>query len=377
MRDPKKIPKNPHTKCSNPNCDHWINIKRSKLINFLNYQKITNWKNVRKKVPIGKNVRKLEILKMLDQGLYAQEISQKISLSQKNLSRIINSFKERGLIIQIQSYPKIYQITNRGRSILAQGDLSQTRIDEYIPEREDLPKGILHLRVHKLRFKNELIQKPTWLNQIRNTAIINGLTIKKVELKNWNKFLIFFNYQDFNGLEKIEVCNNVIIYNFMRKKQEQFVFTKTELEDYLEARISDCKDARTLLLQKGFEINNRDPDFCQNPSYAAISNGDPNALGSLGKQLILTVKTPTEVREVDDSPKTEKGEEETDDLKKAKSYLDMPNTLENINTRISNIENAMRGMVDSIKEMTRIFSNLANQSEQTVPITQDSGGMFQ
>lgn len=382
-RNPHKIPKYPHTQCANPDCNRNIAIKRSKLINSINFQKIPKWKNVRKKFPNGKNVRNLEILKLLDQGLYAQEISQKISLSAKNLSRIINSFEERGLIIQIQPYPKIYKLSKWGRSILAQGDLAQKRIEEYIPEEEDLPKGIFHIRVHKLRFKSKLIQKPAWISSIRSAQIEqqrSGLTIRKVELKNWNKYIIFFNYQDFHGLEKVEVCNNVIIYNFNRKKEEQFVFTKKELEDYLKERISDCKNARSFLTNRGFAIDINDPEFCQPPHFAVLSNGNPNTLGSLGKQLLLTVKTPSETREVDDSPKTEEGEEETDNLEKAKSYLDMPNKLEAIKTEISELKTAMvemaRGIKEGIKSVVDAFKGSPKPPEQEIEIKTNPGGMY-
>ncbi len=345
------------------------------MINSINYRKITDWKIHRKKLPIGKIVREIEILKLLDQGLYAQEIVQKISLSQKKLSRIINSFKERGLILQIKRYPKIYEITELGKLILDQGDIKQKRIQEYITEEKIRPNWLKEIRVHKLRFKNKLIHKPSWLNGVRNTSIQNGLIIKRVELKNWTKFLLTFNYQDFDGLEKIEICNDVIIYNFNRIKDEQYVSSKESLENYINARIEDCKKARALIQQKGFEIDNNEPEFCQKPHFAIETYGDPGALGSLGQYLNISVKTSNEIREVDDSPGTG-GEEETDDIEKAKSYLDMPNELENIKTEISELRKAMTEMANGIKEMAKTFTTLVKQPEQIIPIKTEPGGMF-
>lgn len=344
------------------------------MINFIKYQKITNWKIVRKKVPILKIVKNLDLLELLDKGFYAQEIAQKYSLSASFLSRIITSFKSRNLIEQIQSYPKKYKCTNLGTLFLEQGDLNQKRIQEFTSDKELLPKGIERIRVHKLRFKNKIVQKPSWLNRIQNEGFIYGLHIKRIELNNWTKFLIFFNYQDFNGLEKIEVCNNVIIYNFNRNIDEQYVSSNKELETYFEDIISDCKQARLFLQKKGFIIDERDPEFCQKPHFAIKSNGDPNALGSLGKQLILTIKTPTEVREVDDSPKTGDGEEETDNIEKVKSYFDMPNALENIKTEVSELKDAMFEMAKGIKEMAKSITSLVKPQEQTIEVKSDPGG---
>ncbi|MFW9875039.1 MAG: hypothetical protein ACFFG0_18190 [Candidatus Thorarchaeota archaeon] len=231
------------------------------------------------------------------------------------------------------------------------------------------------IRVHKLRFKNKLIQKPSWLNRIQNETIIYGLNVKRVELKNWTKFLITFNYHDFNGLEKIEVCNHVIIYNFNRNISKQYVSSKESLEDYINARIKDCKQIRAFIGEKGFVIDNADPEFCQKPHFAIETHGEPNSIGSLGQYLNISVKTPEEVREVDDSPDTG-GEEETDDIEKAKSYFDMPNELENIKTEISELKSAMVEMANGIKEMAKTFTSLIKQPEQPIEINTDSGGMF-
>ena len=182
------------------------------MINSNNYRKIPVRKNHRKKFPQGKNVINLEILKMLGKGLYAQEIVQKGLLSPKKLSIIINSFKERGLIRQIKPYPKIYEITVLGKSILTQGNPNQRRIQEYIKEVENLPEWALYVRNHKIRYKNELVQKPHWLSQITNKGNFKGLYIKRINMKNWYKYIVYFNYEDFNGLDNIEICNNIIIY---------------------------------------------------------------------------------------------------------------------------------------------------------------------
>ncbi|MHA2258616.1 MAG: hypothetical protein ACXACO_11630 [Promethearchaeota archaeon] len=342
------------------------------MINSDNYRKIPVRKNHRKKFPYGKNVRNIKILKFLDEGLYAQEIVQKISLSQKKLSIIINSFKERGLIMQIKRYPKIYKLTNTGKLILVQGDLQQRKIQEYIKEEKIRPNWIKELRVHKLRFKNKLIHKPSWLSKVRNEQRRAGFIVKRVELKNWTKFLLTFNYQDFDGLEKIEVCNNVIIYNFNRIKNDQYVSSKEGLRNYINDRIEDCKKARAFVQRNGFIIDNEDPAFCQNPHFAAESHGDPKALGTLGQYLNISIKTPSEIREVDDSPKTG-GEEETDNIAKAESIFDVPDEIRELKTEISELKEAMKEMANGIKEMASAITTMVKPPEQTIPIKTDPG----
>jgi DNA-binding MarR family transcriptional regulator len=323
----------------------------------------------------GKSVEELPILKILkylDQGFYAQEIARKGLLSAKKLSRIINSIKKRGLITQTHAFPKFYQLTKIGKVFLDRGEISEKPLQNEINERENLPDWVNQIRIHKLRFKDKLISKPSWLYRIKKEGYYSGLYVKRIELTNWTKFIIIFNYQDFNGLEKIEVCNKVIIYNFNRKRFGQFVNSKESLINYIGARINDCKKARILLEQSGFEIDSRDPIFCQNPHFAIASKGDPIAIGSLGQDLILTVKKHSEIREVDDSPK-DGGEEETDDIERAKSYFDVPDEVTRIKNEISEMKNAIKEIASGFKTMAKAFKLMANQPDKTVPITNPEG----
>lgn len=322
----------------------------------------------------GKIEEELVVLKYLDQGLYAQEIARKGLLSAKKLSRIINSMKSRGLITQIHAFPKFYQCTIMGKVFLDQGEISEKQLQNEINIRRNLPDWVNQIRVHKLRFKDKLISKPSWLYRIKKEGFYSGLYVKRIELTNWTKFIIIFNYQDFNGLEKIEVCNKVIIYNFNRKKFAQFVDSKESLINYIGDRINDCKKARILMEQSGFEIDSQDPIFCQKPHFAIESKGDPNALGSLGQDLTITVKSHSEVREVDDSPK-EGGEEETDDIERAKSYFDVPDEITNIKDTISEMKNAIKEIASGFKTIAEAFKSIANQPDKTVSIT-NSEGMF-
>ncbi len=215
-RDPNKIPKRPHSKCKK--CNKWFEIKRTKLIKSNNYLQLGIVKKCREKIGhCGKIEEELVILKYLDKGLYAQEIARKGLFSAKNLSRIINSMKSRGLITQIHAFPKFYQCTIMGKVFLDRGEISEKQLQNKKSERKKLPDWVNQIRVHKLRFKDKLISKPSWLRRIKKEGYYSGLYIKRIELTNWTKFIIIFNYQDFNGLEKIEVCNKVIIYNFNRK----------------------------------------------------------------------------------------------------------------------------------------------------------------
>jgi len=354
----------------------------------------------------GKNVKNVEILELLGKGYYAQEIVQKYSLSTSFLSRIVNSFESRGLIEQIQTYPKRYKLTQTATLILEQGDLNQMIISEFITGKKRSPKKLPPVRAHLDRFKNELIQKPSWLNRIRDRGIVNGLIIKRVELKNWTKFLIFFNYQDFNGLENIEVCNNIIIYSFKQKLGDQLVSSKEEVVDHKKDLILNCKQARSFLQEKGFSIGQEEPVRCQKPHYG-ISSKDPRHIGQLGKELLMTIKTDNGSIIIDDSPGID-GEEETDSEEKAFSYFAMPDELDKIKgdvneikekidqivdntgdktqkSEISELKNKITEIVEGIKEglkegfekMTQALIESINPPKQKIQVETDSGGMYQ
>lgn len=397
-RDPNHIPKYPHSRCSK--CHKRIAIKRTKLIKSDNWRKIGDTKHVRKIAKDTKLVENLEILELLGKGYYAQEIVQKGSISKGNLSKIINSFKSRKLIDQIQSYPKRYKLTIIGNLFLDQGDqgdLAQTRIQEFISDKNKPLKLVPPLRGHGYRFSNELIQKPSWLNQIRDRGFINGLAVRRVRLHNWNKFLIFFSYQDFNGLDNIEICNKVIVYNFKQKIKDQLI-SSPEHEDKLnEDRILNCEKARLFLQEKGFSIGQETPVRCQRPGYASTTNGETE-VARAGKDIIITIKTPTGDRIIDDSPKVG-GEEETTDFEKVKSYFDIPKEvagikeaylevneriseilkktdLTNLETKISRIIDAQLTMANAIEKITETITSLVKPQEQETKENTEAGGMY-
>lgn len=338
-----------------------------KIINDERYQSTKKRKKSSTKKPKnGKIEYQIKILNLLDKGFYAQQISQKTLLSAKKLSLIINGLKNNGFITQIRKFPKLYQLTIKGK-VLVDADPSEMDQKKYQKEKieNDLkPSWLKDIRVHKLRIKNKLIQKPSWLNDAR-VGNFRGMQVKKIQLQNWTKYLITFPYNNFNGLEKIEVCNKVIIYNFNRNKKEQNVSSKESLMNYLDSRFEDCKNAREFLNQKGFIIDMGDPTFCQKPHFAIESNSSKE-IGSLGKYLNLTVKTPEDVREIDDSPKTG-GEEETDNVEKAKSYFDIPREIEEMKI-------AMSEMVSQMKIMAQAFTSFFKQPDNQIP--NNSRGMF-
>ena len=326
----------------------------------------------REKCPIGKIAEKLVILEKLDRGLYAQEIVRTTAYKIGQLSRIIKSLKLRGYITIIQRYPKRYQLTKSGKLFLANGEPKAIHIQNEIKESEDQPDYLLKLRVHKLRFKNELYRKPSWLYKFTREGMYNGIRVRIVNMKNWVKHILEFHYNDFNGLEKIEVCNNVIIYNFSRKKEDQMVKSKESVKNYLMDRIEDCKNARSFLIQKGFEIDQRDPVFCQKESYAFQTQGAPKSFGSLGKYINVIIKSTKEIREADDSPKLGEGEEETDNREKAESIFDIPQHFEEMRKENQDLRNA-------VQELTRTIANLVkgNGLDNQNHTQDNSGGMFQ
>ena len=325
----------------------------------------------REKCPIGEIAEKLVILEKLDQGLYAQEIFRTTSYKIGRLSKIINSLKLQGYITMIQAYPKLYQLTKLGKLFLANGEPEVIQVQNEIKEKNCRPDLLKKLRVHKLRFKNKLYRKPSWLYKFQHEGRYNGIKIKVVNMKNWVKHILEFHYNDFNGLEKIEVCNSVIIYNFNRIKEEQYKESKESLQNYLQDRIQDCKEARTFLVRKGFEIDPRDPEFCQKPHFAVETFGTPGMLGSLGQYMNITMKTLEEVREIDDSPDTD-GEEETDNMEKAVAIFDIPQQLEDLKKDNQELRN-------NIKELTRTLTNLANGNrlDNRIHTKDNSGDMYQ
>lgn len=371
-RDFNKIPKKPHTRCKN--CKNWIYINRNELIKIINDEKYQSTKKKKKcstkKPKNGKIEYQLKILKLLAKGFYAQQISQKTLLSAKKLSQIINRLKDNELITQVQKFPKLYELTKKGKLLL---DLDPKK-DQKKNKKEKFK--LEPLRVHKLRFKNQMIQKPTWLINTPDGAIIKGMRVKKVYMQNWIKNILSFPHDNFNGLNKIEVCNNVIIYNFNRNKKEQYVSSGEEFEDYLSNRIQDCMQAREFLKKKGFIIDGTEPILCQNPHFALASKNG-KGIGALGKYLLMTVRTPEETREIDNSL-GEDGEEETDNIEKAKSYFDVPEDIEKITGKIENIDNRMFSLESSMQrlaETLNTFVSLFKQPNNQSP-KNNSGEMF-
>jgi len=380
-KDTNTLPKQSRAWCSN--CKTQIYIKRSKLINSDRFNRLGENGKIQENLgENGKTSDKKIIIKLLDKGFYAQEIVRKTSFSASFLSKTIKSLKEQGLITQIGAYPKIYKITYKQNLFLENGEYAEKRAQNEQLERKIKPVWLKKLRVHKLRFKNELYRKPSWLYKFQCEGIYNGITVSVVNMNNWVKHILQFHYHDFNGLEKIEICNDVIIYNFNRIKEEQFVESKESLQNYINDRIQDCKDARDFLLQKGFDIDSRDPTFCQKPHLAIQTKGTPGTLGSLGKYLTATIKMPNETIEIDDSPKLGEGEEETDNLEKAESIFDVPERIAKVERTllelITEMKNDRRELLSGIKDVFKeVFNSDLSNEEKEDKIKTDVERMFQ
>lgn len=357
------------------------------MINPDHFNRLVHFeKIIEKPSSIGKTSDKMIVLNLLDQGLYAQEIVRRTSLSASFLSKTISSLKKEGVITQIRAYPKVYKLTYKDKLFLGKGEYAKKHAQNELLERKIRPVWLKTLRVHKLRFKNELYGKPSWLYRFKNKGIYNGIRVRVVNLNNWVKYILTFHYDDFNGLEKIEICNNVVIYNFNRIKEEQYVKSKESLRNYINERIEDCKDVRTALIQQGFNIDSRDPTFCQKPHLAIQTKGTPGTLGALGKYLIATIKMHEETREIDDSPKLGEGEEETDNLEKAESVFDVPERIKNIAHELSELKielkNERRELISGIKEafkeaLKEVFTSDLSKEQKELKIKSDMERMFQ
>lgn len=376
-KDPNNLPRQPRCYCSV--CDKQFSIKRTKMIENRQFKRIDTFGKTIEKSIYNENINDEKIiLELLEKGFYAQEISQKTSFSVSFLSKTIQSLKQRGVIIQIEGYPKKYKLANPGRPFLEKG----IHAEEHIPKEEKEGKinanWIDKLRPHFYRFKNDLIYKPKWLHRISHKGIVRGLNVQKVELHNWSKFIIRFNYQDFNGLENVEICHNCIIYNFNRNIEEQYVYSKEDSQKYRQDRIQDCKNVRAFLEKQGFAIDKADPILCQKPHFAIESHGIPKALGTLGKELLLTIKTPSETKIIDDSPPKRGGEEETTDMEKAESIFDVPEKIDNLQKGLTKLNNKIENLENKLEKLVDTLTSLAEGSKPKKTKTEpEEGGMYQ
>lgn len=384
-RNENKIPKRPKTICQN--CRRWIYIDREYIISLIkkNDQNDQNKeKSLTKKSNLEKLNEELVILKHLDKGFYAQEIARQTPFSPKFLSETILSFKQRGLIkLQDRKYkiPKYYDLTSAGEifleSLTKKGNFKEKTLKEHENKKEEnkhQPNWVLKTRVHKLRIKDHLIQRPSFLTNISQYGKVRGLLIRKVNMQNWNKYIIQLDHSQFNGIDNIEVNTKSIIYNFRKNIEDQYVYSGSSIKTYLQDRITECLKARQFLENKGFVFDpTQQLDFCQKPHFAFESNLEKNDLSNLGKYVNLTLKSPNGIKEVDDS-KDLGGETETDSVNEAQSVLDMPNQIQDLKNEISEMKAAISEVVSGIKTLANAIKGPDKGPNQ---INDNTRGMFQ
>ena len=308
------------------------------------------------------------ILKLLSQGYYANQISQKGLFSAQKISGIVKWLIGKKLIKLMTTYPKKYELTDNGKLLLKFPNFSEIdhKKDQNVTiEKKLIPKWIERCRAHCLRFKNDLIRRPHWVTQIETQGQIRGFRIRKVKLQNWSKYILYFDHHQFDGVESIEIGITSLIYNFNFgiENEKQYIYPGESIKNYIQKRIDECKRVRAFLLQKEFEIDMGEPYLCQKPHFAFETNGDPDKIGSLSQLLNFSIKGSNGKYWVDDSPKTG-GEEETDDIKKAQSVLDVPNKLDQMDDKIHSLENKMDQLISAITNMTTTLTNFFNPPSQ-------------
>lgn len=310
----------------------------------------------------------LKILKAFQQKLYVKQIAKKLNYSQARISQIKSTLVKKGLITQINVYPKTYDLTNKGISYLQnQGKFSKKSIkfDSQAKKEQDLtPDWVLEERVHKLKYSLPLFHKPPYLyslNRYGKRRKVNDLWISKIRMNNWDKFNLYFPYSKFNGLTCVEVGTSNIVFDFGRDEEDSLVDSEMGFLNYFAEREKDVLQCAMFLNQKGFKIDIRKPKRISQ-TFAIESNGKDQHIGSLGQKATLIIKSPEETFEVDHSPPHDSGEEETDNFDKAKSIFDVPKTLDNMDKRVGELDTQLNTLDNKLSNIENALIQLVNQN---------------
>jgi len=369
-RDPNNLSLRPHTKCKH--CGRWIYIKKRKLKTPIKQEDTSN------QLKAKKLIETIEILKKLKKGYYAQQIAKQTNFSPSFLSKKINLMLKAKLIKlqkRDKKIPKFYNLNPKGKFLIKQQISEEDIIKEKNREKESKlkPRDLLKTRCHKLRFKDHLIYRPSWLSTDKRKRFLRQFRIKKIDMNNWKKYILYIDQSQFSGIASIEVNLHNVVYNFKKDYSEQIIASGESIENYIQDRKKECLKARDFLKNKGFKFTNGNIDFAQKP-HLAFETKQEQDLASLGKYLTATVKKPAETIEIDDSPKTG-GEEETDSIEKAQSVLDLPEDLQELKEKVEHLGNRNKQLVkedkDLVDQMTIMSNEMTIMSNEMTTISKD------
>lgn len=368
------------------------------MIKSVHDQKIDQKKNCRPKTAkVTKLIGQAQILVELEKGKYASQIAKSFSFSRTEVYKAIKKFKHLGYIkrkmVSLPYNSKIYEITEKGRyflntislpSIGQFGHTSEKKIENIIEDKKIRPNKIRKISIHKLRFKQELINKPSWLYQINATnSQYRGFVVKRIHMNNWDKFILYHKDTDkdtFGGIHNIEVCNNYVIYNFRRSREDSVVSTVKGLQNFLDERIADCKQIKILLESKGFQIGPRDPVPAQKHHFV-IETDDGFHTKEIGKYVELHIKNKDTGATLifDDSDPEGGGEMEVDEQEDAETILDEAKNIQEIKDDVDDIKGEVKGLKEQISELVSAIGTLVKaikpeQPQQTIERRPPSGG---
>jgi len=372
---PRSLSDRPKKQCTH--CNRYIYVDKKLVADYLKSKKkndhlTTKSENSR---PFAKSEIEINVLEYLSRDCYASHIARELKIPPRKVSTIIKWLIKNELITYIKdSYPKKYQTTQRGLAVLKFPNLSDKSLDQ-LESREKEKERLLKIdyskvRVHKVRIKDVLIQRPSWLFGVskKQRTNLRGLDIERKPMNNWECFIIRNLRQVFKGLSSIEVNVHKIIYNFKMDEKDQYVYAGESIEEYEQKLLNFAKDKiRPFLKQKDFTIDESiDPAFLVSRDYANKLNGKMSGLGS-NLNVVTTDSDGNSVEiKVDDSLKDGEGEIETTSTTAAQDGLDLPKNVKELKTDMTEVKQAITEMSSNIKDMVNSISTMTSSIKELV-----------
>ena len=233
-------------------------------------------------------------------------------------------------------------------------------------------QDLIKIRIHKLRYYQGLINNPLYRQPIPYDRLVKvgKLTVKKIRMKNWDQFFIYFSYPRFRGLENIQITTQKVIYNFNRRKADQIVYRPEDIDRYEQERINDCEQARLFLEANGFETTGSIKELQKSKHYAVPSIGKGH-IAEKGRIVETIVSFADGEQHIIDE--SDDAEEETNDKNKARSYLAIPDKIDNLDTRMSSIEQAFEKMTNTLTNLIQVLTPGSSENSNLVQKNNDGG----
>lgn len=307
---------------------------------------------------------------MYKQGSYGTEIAKRLVFQNSKVWSITRKLKRKGLIsLKSKGHYNIkyYKLTPKGELLLS--SLTEEKQEDQPKKKARKsslwPYGLIEFGIHAIRYKQPLIHKPGWLYQITKIAQHDGVVVKRVILNNWDKFLIqLHNYKNYNGIDNIEICNNIVIYNFRLTLEDSLVSTIEELDSFKEERIKGCVQGRQKLEQIGFELgSDEEIDVAQKFHYV-LKTEDTLRYNDIGDFIIAHIKDDKRTIMHDHSPEVGPAEIEIDNETDVKEVLEAPKKVQQIEDDMSDLKEDVSDLKNSTSDLKDAMSQiLRSQTE--------------